>query len=195
MSTGTSVAPALRERLLAEAAELTRADGWASVTMGKLAARAGVSRQTVYNELGSKPELAEALMLRETDGFATGVGDVLARHPADPVAGVTAAVRYALEAAQANPLLRTVLSGSSGGRESLLPLLTTRSGPVLEQAVAAIAPMLRQCYPAAPLTPDEWTVAVESLVRLLLSHLVRPTAGVDDAAERMGWVVARLLGG
>ena len=44
-----------RERLLEEAAELTRAGGWQSITMAKLADRVGVSRQTVYNEIGTKP--------------------------------------------------------------------------------------------------------------------------------------------
>ena len=33
--------------------------------MGKVVTRAGVSRQTVYNELGSKPELGQAMVLRE----------------------------------------------------------------------------------------------------------------------------------
>jgi AcrR family transcriptional regulator len=189
------VRTSLRERLLAGAAELTCANGWANVTMGKLAGQAGVSRQTVYNELGSKAELAEALILRETDGFAAAVARVLALHPADPVAGVTAAFTYTLEAANGNPLLRTVLSGPYGGRDSLLPLLTTRSKPVLEQAVAAVAPMLRQCYPAAPLSPDEWSVAVECLVRLLLSHLMQPTVAITSVTERIGWVIGRLLGG
>jgi AcrR family transcriptional regulator len=47
-----------RERIVAAAVEMTTSSGWAAVTMGRLADAAGVSRQTVYNEVGSKPALA-----------------------------------------------------------------------------------------------------------------------------------------
>jgi AcrR family transcriptional regulator len=180
-----------RERLLAAAAALTCADGWASVTMGKLAAQVGVSRQTVYNELGSKTELAEALMLRETDLFADGVAQVIAAHPGRPVDGITAAFRHTLEAARDNPLLKTVLGAP---HEDFLPLLTTQPEAVLSRAVAAVAPMLERAYPGAGLGASEWTVAVEAFVRLLLSHLVQPTGSIEHATGQMRWVVARILG-
>ena len=47
--------PPLRDRLIAAAVDLTVEQGWAALTMRGLAERIGVSRQTVYNELGSKP--------------------------------------------------------------------------------------------------------------------------------------------
>lgn len=196
MNAVTHPSPArTRERLLIAAAELTCAEGWASVTMGKLAAHVGVSRQTVYNELGSKADLAEALMLRETDLFAQGVADVIAANPGRPVEGVTAAFRYTLEAARDNPLLKTVLGGPYGGRDDLLPLITTQPEAVLDRAVAAVAPMLSHSYPEAALSASEWVVAVEAFVRLLLSHLVQPSGSIDHAAGQMRWVVARMLGG
>ena len=42
----------LRDRLVTAAVELTLAHGWSQVTMARLAAEVGVSRQTVYNEVG-----------------------------------------------------------------------------------------------------------------------------------------------
>ncbi|MFD8495030.1 TetR family transcriptional regulator [Amycolatopsis sp. NPDC059657] len=183
----------LRERLLTAAAELTCADGWASVTMGKVAARVGVSRQTVYKELGSKPELAEALMLRETDGFAAGVAQTLSGYPGDPVEGVTAAFQYTLEAARDNPLLKSVLAGGQGGGDDLLPLLTTQSDPVLARSVGAVAPVLVRLYPEVELSDAEWAMAVEAFVRLLLSHLVQPAMSIPHATEQMRWVIGRML--
>ena len=56
--------PTTRDRIVAAAVELTTTSGWASVTMSRLAAAAGVSRQTVYNEVGSKPALAETMISR-----------------------------------------------------------------------------------------------------------------------------------
>jgi AcrR family transcriptional regulator len=183
-----------RERLLAAAAELTRVDGWAGVTMGKLAAQAGVSRQTVYNELGSKAELAEALMLRETDRFVEHVGEVVAAHPGRAVDGVTAAFREILEAARRNPLVAIALGGRQGGRDDFLPLLTSQPEAVLGRAVETVAALFSRCYPDVALTASEWAVAVEAFVRLLLSHLVQPSGSVEHASGQMRWVIGRMLG-
>ena len=59
----------MRDRVVIAAVELTTTVGWAQVTMARLADQVGVSRQTVYNEIGSKPRLAEAMILGELDRF------------------------------------------------------------------------------------------------------------------------------
>ncbi|MEV7094074.1 TetR family transcriptional regulator [Amycolatopsis sp. NPDC051045] len=195
MKAVTHPAPArTRDRLLDAAAALIAGDGWTAVTMGKLAAHVGVSRQTVYNELGSKAELAEALLLRETERFAERVAEVVAAHPGRPADGVTAAFRQTLEAARTNPLLLTALGCPQGGRDDFLPLLTTRPEGVLERSVDAVAALFARCYPEAGLTLSEWTVAVEAFVRLLLSHLVQPSGSVAHASGQMRWVIGRMLG-
>ncbi|WP_410671872.1 TetR family transcriptional regulator [Amycolatopsis sp. cmx-4-68] len=195
MKTVTHPAPArTREKLLAAAADVIGADGWAAVTMGKLAAQVGVSRQTVYKELGSKAELAEALVLRETDRFAERVVEVVAAHPGRPVDGVTAAFRCSLEAARENPLLEIALGGRQGGRDDFLPLLTSRPEAVLGRAVETVAALFARCYPEVRLTPSEWAVAVEAFVRLLLSHLMQPSGSAEHASGQMRWVVGRMLG-
>jgi AcrR family transcriptional regulator len=191
----TPPAPArTRDRLLDAATVLIAGEGWAAVTMGKLAAHVGVSRQTVYNELGSKAELAEALLLRETERFAERVTEVVAAHPGRAVDGVTAAFRETLEAARVNPLLLIALGCAKGGRDDFLPLLTTRPEAVLERSVDTVAAVFARCYPEAGLTPSEWVVAVEAFVRLLLSHLVQPSGSVAHASGRMRWVIGRMLG-
>ena len=64
------------ERILDATAGITIGGGWASVSMGKVASAVGVSRQTVHTEVGTKAELAEALVIREVEGFlAEVVGD------------------------------------------------------------------------------------------------------------------------
>ena len=62
----------LRQRMLAAAVELTTSEGWAHVTMSRLAQAVGVSRQTVYNEIGTKNALAEAMILAELETFLAG---------------------------------------------------------------------------------------------------------------------------
>ena len=58
----------LRDRLLDAARAITTADGWSALTMGAVAGRAGISRQHLYNEIGTKQDLGDALISRETDG-------------------------------------------------------------------------------------------------------------------------------
>src|SRR3712207_9403176 len=110
----------LRDRLLDAAAAVFAEEGWRKLTMAKVADRAGVSRQTVYNELGGKQQLAEELVMRELELFLEVVRTRFAAED-ELVAAVRAAVEGALEAAADDALLRTDLeSGHSGeiGRAS-----------------------------------------------------------------------------
>ena len=90
----------MHERVVAAAAALTLEVGWASVTMGKLADRVGVSRQTVYNEVGSKPQLAEEMVLAELAKFLAVVDAAFDRHPDDLVDAIRAAACGVLELAR-----------------------------------------------------------------------------------------------
>ena len=65
-----------RERIVEVAVAMTTQSGWSGVTMAAVAERAGVSRQTVYNELGSKEGLAEAVILRELERFIVAMRSI-----------------------------------------------------------------------------------------------------------------------
>ncbi|MFJ8585058.1 TetR/AcrR family transcriptional regulator [Streptomyces sp. NPDC093595] len=69
--------PTAREALL-DAARAALADlPWTAVRMVDVAAAAGVSRQTLYNEFGSKEGLARALLRSEADAYLEGVERIL----------------------------------------------------------------------------------------------------------------------
>lgn len=72
--------------LIAAEAHLARRP-WSAVRMGEVAASAGVSRQTLYNEFGSKEGLARALARQAADGYLAGIERALARSAADPASG------------------------------------------------------------------------------------------------------------
>ena len=88
----------MRERLVDAAVTLTTEVGWAQVTMARLADTVGVSRQTVYNEIGSKPRLAEAMILRELERFLELVTAAFDANPTDLVAAIRAASGAVLDA-------------------------------------------------------------------------------------------------
>lgn len=178
----------LHDRLLDAAFELTCSDGWHTVTMGRIAERVGVSRKSVYNEIGTKTALGEALIARETERFLDGVSAQLHAHPDDPGRGLPAATEYVLHTAADNPLVKAVVLGAPTGNNDLLPLLTTRPEPVLQPALAHIQAEAAALYP--DLDPDTLTWLIEVFVRLTLSHLTQPTGPIDDAVTQIQTLVA-----
>ncbi|MFF0382387.1 TetR/AcrR family transcriptional regulator [Streptomyces sp. NPDC004286] len=103
--------PAARESLLDAAGRALANRPWSTVRMVDVAAAAGVSRQTLYNEFGSKDGLARALMRREADGYLAGVERALATH-ADPRDRLAATAEWTATAARGNALVRAMLTGS-----------------------------------------------------------------------------------
>jgi AcrR family transcriptional regulator len=180
-----------RDRLLAEASELTRQGGWQTLTMGKLADRVGVSRQTVYNEIGSKSQLAEAMVMRELEVFLRAVDRAFDENPDDLVDALREAARRVLDTARSNPLLHAVLSASHGAESDLLPLLTTQSAPLIEAARQLIAGHLTRYD--VPLDDDELDAAVDMVVRLVLSHVTLPSDDPASTADRIAWIARRVL--
>src|SRR6476619_8566941 len=111
----------MRERSVGGAVAITTEIGWAQVTMARIADRVGVSRQTVYNEVGTKPGLAEAMILHELDRFLGVVNLAFDAAPNDLVEAIRGATRGVLELAQDNPLLHAVVSATHGADTELLP--------------------------------------------------------------------------
>ena len=83
--------------------------------MVEVAAAAGVSRQTLYNEFGSKDGLARALVRREADGYLAGVERALPRRGRRrrPGSGCAAAAAWTVRTAAPQP-------AGAGGAHRLL---------------------------------------------------------------------------
>ena len=187
----TSPAASTRERIVAAAVEMTTSSGWAAVTMARLADAAGVSRQTVYNEVGSKPALAETMILEELARFLQVVEQAFDRHPSDIVAAIGAASRAVLEHAQDNQLLHAVVSATHGADTELLPLLTTNAGSLLDAAKDVIS---ARVAPYAPgIDAEHLDPAIDMVVRVVLSHVMQPSAAPARTAADIAWIARRVL--
>ncbi|NSC23786.1 TetR/AcrR family transcriptional regulator [Streptomyces albus subsp. chlorinus] len=202
--------PTARETLLEAAHAAVRARPWTVVRMVDVAAAAGVSRQTLYNEFGSKEGLGAALVGRLVEDFLDGAARAVSeagRDGADPAACCAAAAAWVLRTARAEPIVHAALTGCWGSR---LPQ-PARPGPVPgpPRAVA------RQAFPvepgrlarllraravhglarAAPLPvgapgtgaagreapdPRQLERAFEAGLRVALSYVVAPPGGPDD---------------
>ncbi|WP_369215843.1 TetR/AcrR family transcriptional regulator [Streptomyces flavofungini] len=198
--------PAARESLLDAAYTALARRSWPGVRMVDVAAVAGVSRQTLYNEFGSKDGLARALLRRETDGYLHGVERALAeeREPADRLAAVAA---WTVGAARGNPLVRAALTGCWGERLPAPSRVAGSSSPVPAQrradaGVPNAAELLALVRDRAVVAlggrgrarePD-LALACESAVRLALSYVVAPAGNDDDPAELVRGAIGRWVG-
>jgi len=181
----------MHQRVVAAAAELTLESGWAGVTMARLAERVGVSRQTVYNEIGSKPQLAEEMVLAELAKFLAVVDAAFDRHPDDLVEAIRGAARGVLELAGGNALLQAIVSRSYGAETELLPLLTSRNDALVLTATHTVR--ARVAAYGLPLDDRHLDAAIDMVVRLVLSHVVHPTGRPDETADDIAWISGRTL--
>ncbi|MBO4210659.1 TetR family transcriptional regulator [Micromonospora echinofusca] len=181
----------LRDGIVDAAREQTVAIGWDSVRMGAVARLAGVSRQTVYNEFGSKAGLAEALAQREVDRFVTAVRDTLRAHGGDVRGAAYAAIAHTLTEAAGNPLIKAILTSARGGSDALLPYLTTRSELVLTEATGALLAWAGEHLP--PADPVRAAFAADAVVRLVVSHIVLPVAPIEQTAQLLAELAGQLF--
>lgn len=174
--------------------------------MSRLAARVGVSRQTVYNEVGAKPELAQALVLWELGHFLEAVNAGFDERPAgggaaassgggsdrdELVAAAEIACRNVFERAESNELMRAILLADHGADTELLPLLTTRADSLADAAVTVVEGRVA-AYDHG-LDDTRLHGLIDVLVRLVLSYVMRPQGSPAQMAELIAWTVARVL--
>ena len=67
----------LRDTLLDASRGLLADRPWAQITMSEVAQAAGVSRQTLYKEFGSRDEFAQAFVIREGARFLNAVEEAI----------------------------------------------------------------------------------------------------------------------
>jgi AcrR family transcriptional regulator len=204
--------PGTRESLLNAAETALTRMPWSRVRMVEVAARAGVSRQTLYNEFGSKEGLARALVRRQTDAYLAGVDRALAV-PADPRERLAALADWTVTAASSNALVRAVLTGlwnrrlpaptlSAVPSTSAVPAQRRADGPLPgpgELFVMVRERAMHALFGPAPFRAEtaEQARLCELTLRLALSCLVVPPGPdgtahlVRSAVHRTPWRTSR----
>ena len=181
----------LRDTVLDAVHELLEDRPWAEVTMGEVAERAGVSRQTLYNTFGGRHELSQAYVIRAADGFLAVVAETVRANEHDPRAALSAALGIFLSAAATHPLVRAIASPQDS--DELLALVTVRGGPVLEGVTSGLARVIGQSWPALAV-PDTHFLA-DCLVRLAISHAALPSASPQETAVNIAEILGPYIDG
>lgn len=170
----------LRESLLEAAGELMREAPWSEISMAAIATQAGVSRQTLYNEFGSRDAFAQTYALRVADRFLADVLDAFSVHRDDPHKALRHGFEVFLTLAAEDPMVRHIIVRDPGADE-LLALFTTRGGPVVEMATVRIRGRMLELWPEAD--PGDAGVLAEGLVRMGISHVGLPTRSARQSAD------------
>ncbi|MFI0814514.1 TetR/AcrR family transcriptional regulator [Streptomyces sp. NPDC021098] len=196
--------PAARESLLDAALAALARRPWPRIRMTDVAASAGVSRQTLYNEFGGKDGLARALVRREAEAYLDGVERALTGVPgaAGPGERLAAAAVWTVRTGTENPLVRAVLTGCWSERlPSAMHRPVPPGGPPRSRRSAVVEPLpspgdlLGQARDRAvrlleaewpPGGPVELARACETAARLALSYVLVPVPAVDVASAVRG---------
>ncbi|MFC4608022.1 TetR/AcrR family transcriptional regulator [Streptomyces maoxianensis] len=166
--------PTARESLLNAALMALAQLPWSGVRMVDVASAAGVSRQTLYNEFGSKDGLARGLARREADTYLHGVDRLLAERTgaADRLVAIA---EWTVGEARAKPLLRALLTGCWSER---LPV----PRPARRGAVLSKAPAQRRADAGLP-SPADLVAAVRDRSLAALEKGSHPSRTKEESAE------------
>lgn len=168
----------LRESLLDAARRLLEDRPWAQITMSDVARAAGLSRQTLYKELGTRDEFAQQFVIREGARFLDAVERAIEGRLDEPRAAIQAGLEVFLTAASDDPLVKLLLADDGTG--GMLPLVTTQSGPVLVWASARLGQAMRAGWPQA--REEDLELLADTFVRLAISYVTMPRRSPRESA-------------
>jgi len=170
------------QRLLDAALEAATIHGISRLSMGDVARRADLSRQTLYRHYPSKEALVAAVVTAETTKLIEQVVAAALEH-ADPQDSLEAGLLAALTVLRDHPLLDRLVRTEP---EALLPLLTTDTSPVMVQVRGVVEAILTEGNPDLTQEPVAMRRFADVVTRLLISYAV---SAPDDPPE----VVAHFL--
>lgn len=173
----------LRDTIITAVDDLVRTRGWAATTMSDVARAAGVSRQTLYNEFGSRPALVEAYVTREIETLIGAVGEAVRAHADDAHQALRSAFELFLKLASDEPVVQIIVADAEDGE--LIRLLTGLGQNLAGERVAALIPQIW-----TQVTPEDARLLAGSLVRLAISHALVPTEDPGVVATGVGRMLA-----
>ncbi|NNN21500.1 MAG: TetR/AcrR family transcriptional regulator [Acidimicrobiales bacterium] len=161
-----------RDRMLESALLLFGENGIANTTMEQVAERAGISRVWLYRRFKNKAGLVQEVVDRELDNYFVALDEVLA-----PMANGTEVIVEAFCASvmflRNHSLLSSLLETEP---ETLLPILTIDSAPLMSHAVGIMTPWLVE---RGSIDKNRAPFLAEAVIRLLTSIVLVPSHALN----------------
>ena len=175
----------LRDSVLDAMRELLLARDWSAITLSDVARAAGISRQTIYNEFGSRHGLAQGYALRLADRLVDTVHAALDANVGNIYEAFLQGFRDFFTESAADPLVISLLTG--GAKPDLLQIITTDSAPIITRASERLTSAVTQSWVAA--SDEDAGVLARAIVRLAMSYVSMPPEADHDVAADL----ARLM--
>jgi AcrR family transcriptional regulator len=151
---------------------------WSEITLADVARIAGVSRQSIYNEFGSRRGLAEGYALRLADRLVDEVSTAIDGHVGQVHDAFLNGFRAFFTESAADPLVVSLLSGRA--KADLLQIITTGSGPIIAHCSGRLTAVFIDSW----VQPGEAAAGVlaRAIVRLAMSYVSMPPEADHDVA-------------
>jgi AcrR family transcriptional regulator len=175
----------LRDSILDGMREMLLSRDWSSITLSDVARAAGISRQTIYNEFGSRQGLAQGYALRLADRLVDQIEDAIGGNVGDVYAAFLQGFRDFFAESAADPLVISLLTGTT--KPDLLQLITTDSAPIITRCSARLTESFTHSWVGA--SEEDAGVLARAIVRLAMSYVSMPPEADHDVARDL----ARLM--
>ncbi|WP_338889518.1 TetR/AcrR family transcriptional regulator [Rhodococcus sovatensis] len=151
---------------------------WSTVNMTDVANAAGISRQTLYKEFGTRKGLAQGYALRLTDSLVSAVDDAVYANEGDALQTLYVAFTEFFSRSASDPLVLSMLTDDPP--PDLLRLVTTESGILIEHAAVRLTQTFERSWLRA--SAHNADVLGRTVVRLALSYVSMPPDNSADVA-------------
>jgi AcrR family transcriptional regulator len=175
----------LRDSILDGMRELLLKRDWSSITLSDVASAAGISRQTIYNEFGSRQGLAQGYALRLADRLVDAVDDAIQGNVGDIYAAFLQGFRAFFAESASDPLVISLLTGTT--KPDLLQLITTDSAPIITRCSDRLTSSFVHSWVRT--SEEDAGVLARAIVRLAMSYVSMPPEADHDVARDL----ARLM--
>ncbi|MDM2422226.1 TetR/AcrR family transcriptional regulator [Mycobacteroides abscessus] len=179
----------IRRRILDAAEECLLEHGYEARLHALIAKKAGLSRPTVYKHVGDQAAIIEALFHREFLRFGEMLEPVFAAAK-NPRTGFIDAIVRIVQHGRHHPLLQ---KGLKENPEQVLPYLTVKARPFIDQTTILLAPYFRQLLTEEQLASINVKAATEWSFRIAASLLVTPGVVETQTDEQLGDFIGNLL--
>lgn len=184
---------ATEERILDSAYALIARLGVRKMTYEDIAAKASVSRQTVYRYFPNKEELVRRLMEREANRFFIALERAVPKED-DLEHALGRSMTFTLDYIRTHPLLSWVYENEPN---ELLPHLTVQWSPILDAARNFLQPYIQRAVAAGRISRSRARIAGDWITRVGISYLTTPSEVVNlrDPRSVRRWVPDLILYG
>ncbi|WP_369758468.1 TetR family transcriptional regulator [Mycobacterium sp. 141] len=151
---------------------------WSAITLSHVAQAAGISRQTIYNEFGSRQGLAEGYAMRLADRLVDAVDQAINHNVGQVYEAFLEGFRTFFADSSADPLVISLLTGAS--KPDLLQIITTGSGPIISRCSDRLTGIFQNSWMKA--SDEDAGVLARAIVRLAMSYVSMPPEADHDVA-------------